>query len=114
MMLAGVPGWAQEKLPTLPEVMAQVQDTEVYLQGYIGRGPEGNPRFVLPGADKPGFVLIFESDDDLDQKITGCGFEGSGGLPCKMTGYGRVHWEGTKLQVVLTGIESIEPPAGME
>ncbi len=104
----------QESLPTLPDVMAQVQDTEVYLLGYVGRGPEGMVRFVPPKVEGNGFPVVFESDDDLDTAIKGCGFEGSGALPCKMAGYGYLNWDGTKLRVVMTSIETITSPAAME
>ena len=105
---------AQEKLQTLPEVLALVQDTEVYLQGYIGRGPEGAVRFVLADARNNGFPADFESEKDLDTAIKGCGFDGSGGLPCKFTAYAHLNWEGARLHVVVTRIESIEPPAAWQ
>ena len=101
---------AQEALPRLPEVMAQIQDTEVYLQGFVGRGPEGGVRFVLPEITDNGFLVDFESDEDLDKAILGCGFDGSGGQPCKMAGYGYLRWEQSKLHIVMTSIETIEAP----
>ena len=113
VLMASCAPWhvqAQEKLPTLPEVLAQVQDTEVYLQGYIGRGPEGSVRFVLADARDNGFPADFESEKDLDTAINGCGFDGSGGLPCKVAAYAHLNWEGARLHVVVTRIESIEPP----
>jgi hypothetical protein len=61
-----------------------------------------------------GFLLDFESDADLDKAIEGCGFEGSGGLPCKMTGYGFLRWEQSRLRLVLTSIETIDAPAARE
>lgn len=114
LSLVASPLVAQEKLPTLSEVLAQVQDTKVYLQGYIGRGPEGGVRFVLAEARDNGFPADFKSEKDLDTAIKGCGFDGSGGLPCKVAAYGSLNWEGPRLHVVVTSIESIEPPAAWE
>lgn len=113
-LLMGMPAVAQEALPTLPEVMAEVQDTELYLQGYIGRGPEGAVRFVLPDMKDTGFPVDFKSDTDMDKAIEGCGFDGSGGLPCKMVGYGYLNWEQSRLRLVLTRIETIDAPTAKE
>ena len=88
LSLTAQPLVAQEKPPTLPELLARVQDAEVYLQGYIGRGPEGEVRFVLADAKNNGFPADFKSEKDLDTAIKGCGFDGSGGLPCKVVAYG--------------------------
>ena len=119
LLLWALPGVAQdvpvepvtpEVLPRLAEVMAQFQDTGVYLEGYIGRGPEGNVRFLLPEVTDNGFPVEFQSDADLDKAIEGCGFDGSGGLPCLMTGSGFLNWEQSRLQVVLTRIDTIAPP----
>ena len=93
---------AQEKPQTLPEALALLQDTEVYLTGYIGRGPEGAVRFVLPEARDNGFPVDFKSADDLDHTIEGCGFDGSGGLPCKVAAYGHLNWDTARLHVVIT------------
>ena len=110
LMLCAGTAAGQEALPKLPEVMADVQDTEVYLQGFIGRGPEGVVRFVLPEVTDNGFPVDFESDVDLDKAITGCGFDGSGGQPCKMAGYGYLKWDQSRLHVILTSIETLDPP----
>ena len=116
LILAVLPfgAMAQEALPTMPEVMAEVQDTEVYLLGYVGRGPQGGVRFLPPKTEGNGFSVVFNSDDDLDAAIAGCGFDGTGVMPCKMAGYGYLHWEGTNLKLVMTSIETINPPAAME
>ena len=110
LLVWALPGIAQEALPKLPAVMAQVQDTEVYLEGYIGRGPEGGVRFVLPDVTDNGFPVEFQSDADLDKAIEGCGFDGSGGLPCLMAGYGFLNWDQSRLRVMVTRIETIAPP----
>lgn len=114
LMLWPMAAAAQEALPGLADVMGQVQDTEVYLQGFIGRGPEGQVRFVLPTLTDNGFVVDFESEADLDKAIEGCGFDGSGGQPCKMAGYGYLDWVQSRLRVVLTSIETIEAPKARE
>ena len=105
---------AQEKLPSLPEMMALVQDAEVYVTGFIGRGPEGVARFVLPDAMDNGFPVDFKSEEDLDTRIKGCGFDGSGGLPCKVAAYGYLNWDAARLHVVITSIESLGAPTARE
>ncbi len=110
LMLLPLAAVAEVKLPTLADVLAQVQDEKVSLQGFIGRGPEGGVRFVLPEASDNGFPVDFKSDTDLDTAIKGCGFDGSGGLPCKVAATGYLTWEAARLHVVVTSIESIDPP----
>ena len=78
------------------------------------RGPEGAVRFVLADARNNGFPADFEAEKDLDTAIKGCGFDGSGGLPCKVAAYAHLNWEGARLHVVVTRIESIEPPAAWQ
>ena len=110
LMLLPLAAVAEVKLPTLADVLAQVQDEKVSLQGFIGRGPEGGVRFVLAEAKDNGFPVDFKSDTDLDAAIKGCGFDGSGGLPCKVAATGYLTWEVARLHVVVTSIESIDPP----
>ena len=110
LFVCASPVVAEVKLPTLAEVVAGMQDEKVSLQGYIGRGPEGGVRFVLPDARDNGFPVDFKSETDLDAAIKGCGFDGSGGLPCKVAATGYLTWEAARLHVVVTSIDSIDPP----
>jgi hypothetical protein len=96
---------AQEALPLLPDILAQVQDSEVYLQGYLGAVP-GGWRFDLPVRRDEGFPVRFEGD--LATGPEGCDFAGVG--PCRVDAYGYLEWDGPRLRVVMTSIETQGQP----
>jgi hypothetical protein len=106
----GVQAQAQEALPLLPEILAQVQDSEVYLKGYLGTGPTG-VQFALPEAGHAAFPVTFEADENLKAKIKACDFAGAG--PCKVAAYGYVQWQGAVLGLIVTSIETQDLPGKM-
>lgn len=102
---------AQEMLPTIPEVMADVTDTEVFITGAFGIGsrtPETDFWVILPdGTELP---VILQLDEPVGVTFQGCHYSpGHGGTPCAFKGYGYLVWEGATLQAVLTGIEELFP-----
>ena len=107
LAVAGSAG-AQEALPLLPEILAQVQDSEVYLKGYLGKDGEG-VSFALPEAGHVAFPVTFDGVDET--AIAGCDFAGPG--PCRVAAYGYVQWDGPGLRVFVTSIETMDPPGGM-
>ncbi len=94
---------AQEALPRLPDILSGVQDTEVYLQGYLGAVP-GGWRFDPPVWRAEGFPVRFEGVAPPE----GCDFAAAG--PCRVDGYGYLEWDGPRLRLVMTGIERQGPP----
>ncbi|MEO8244252.1 MAG: hypothetical protein ABI832_18265 [bacterium] len=107
VMLAGSVQ-AQEALPLLPEIMDQVQDSEVYLKGYLGV-TDGVVTFALPNDGHAAFPVTIESDDDIAGMIKGCKTQ----TPCLIAGYGYVEWRGAQLTVFLSSIETMAAPGKM-
>jgi len=93
----------------LPDILAQVQDSEVYLQGLIGNVP-GGVQFALPDAKDVAYDVTFESDEDMVKRLEGCNWPDA---PCLTAAYGYTRWDGPKLAVVIYSFESLAvPPSG--
>ena len=110
LMLLAAPVAAQEKLPDLGDILGQVQDSEIYLQGLIGTAPDGAVQFVLPEAPGTAYDVAFESGEDMVKRLEGCNWPGA---PCLTAAYGSVRWNGPKLAVVIYSFETLAvPPSG--
>jgi hypothetical protein len=107
-----VPANAQEKLPTIPQIMVEVVGTEVFVEGAFGVGsrtPVSDFWLVLPdGTELP---VTLDLDNPLGTRLHGCTYTPlHGGSPCAVKGYGYLRWDNATLQLVLTSIEDIAPP----
>ena len=102
---------AQEALPLLPDILAEVQDTEVYLKGYLGFEHVEGVSFALPDTGHVAFPVTFESDEDLMARMKGCSWET--GTPCQVAAYAYVQWDGPLLRLIVTSIETIAAPGKM-
>jgi hypothetical protein len=103
---------AQEMLPTIADIRAEVTDTEVYTTGALGMGsltPATDFWLVLEdGTEVP---VTLDLADPLGRRLEGCFYSpGKGGTPCAVKAYGYLRWENATLQFVLTFIEDIQPP----
>jgi hypothetical protein len=107
---------ADERPPELEAIIAELQDSEVYLNGFVGfdaGASTGQMWFILSGGTSVP-MMVYPLADGMPS-FSGCTYSPTqGGKPCPLEGYGWIHFQESLLKIMLHKVELLGPPTAWE